>query len=193
MNKICIIAVLSFLLSFSVFSQGLYFDIGLGVGDITTQFDGTEFDTTGVDETSVELSTKLGFGPIAGSPLYLAAALEGMGHQVSDDFGDTIQFNSYILGASAIYYPIRFLQISATAGYSFTANTNSFGLEMYDSESGYGFNASAALDLGNQKHGVLIGAKYMYTNNTLEVSEVEQEMSMISIFLKYAFRHRYTR
>lgn len=193
MKRIYILAVLSFFLSISVFSQGLYFDIGLGVGDITTQFDGTEINTSGFDETCIELSTKLGFGPIAGSPLYLAAALEGMGHLISDDFGESIQYNSYILGGSAIYYPIRFLQLSATAGYSFTANTNSLGLDMYDSESGFGFNASAALDLGKQKHGVLLGAKYMYTNNTLEVSNAELEMSMISIFVKYAYRHRFTR
>ena len=187
MKKSLIICILFALLALPMFGQGFYFDIGLGIGKGTTEIDGTKVEISGADEIALDLGMKLGYGPIAGMPLYIAGAVEGMGHRFSDDF-NYIQFTSILLGPSVILYPIPMLQISACAGYSMTANDSDLGT-MYDSESGYAGSISAAIDLGSGNNGLLVGGKYYLSINTME-TDYEQKMSMISIFIKYAYRHK---
>ncbi|MBN2509529.1 MAG: hypothetical protein JXB03_04600 [Spirochaetales bacterium] len=184
--KKCAVFCVLFAVSLPVLGQGLYFDIGVGAGLGTLKLDGTEFENYDLNEKAVDIGMKLGCGPIAGMPVYVAAALEGMGHRFSDDY-NYIQFNSYVAGPSLIVYPFPHFQIAATAGYSFTANDSDIG-EMYNSESGFGGSVSAAMDIGSNKHGLLVGAKYYLSITTLEESGAEQHMSLMALFVRYAYR-----
>jgi hypothetical protein len=192
MRKYLIIGTLLFVLPVLIFAQGLYFDIGLGLGSAVTELDGNDVADgigTGADEMAVDIGFKLGYGPIAGIPLYIAGTVEGIGHRFYDDY-NYIQFNSYLIGPSLIFYPVPLLQIAGSVGHSFVANDSDLGIDFYDSESGYAYDVSAALDLGAGKHGILLGVKYFRATNTLEVSKVEQVSTMFSLFLKYAYRHK---
>lgn len=192
MEKNIIILVAVFTLTMSLSSQNLYFDIGLGAGKGVTKLDGRDVSddfNSSVDEACIDLGLKLGVGPIAGTPIYIVGAFSAVGHRFEGG-GNYIQFNSYIIGPGIVIYPIPLLQISATAGYSFINNVSDLPVSFYDSESGYGGDISLALDLGGKKHGCLIGVKYTMTKNTLKVSGVEQESTLLSIFVRYAFRNK---
>ncbi|QQO07749.1 hypothetical protein [Breznakiella homolactica] len=195
MKKLAIMTVLLTVLSFTVCAQGLYFDIGLGFGKAWTKVDGEDFSdsfkSTGVDldELGIDLGLKLGYGPFGRIPLYIAAELSGVGHRFYDS-SDYIQFNSYLIGGGIIFYPIRLIQIAGSFGYSFVSNDSSLGLSMYDSKGGFAGNVSVALDIGRNNHGLLIGAKFTGTSNTLEVSDVKMNTYMIGLFVKYAYRHK---
>lgn len=194
MKKIFVTIILFLLVSMPMFTEGLYFDGGIGIGNATTTLDGDDisdyFSGSDITEIGVDLSLKLGYGPISGVPFYIAGALGGIGHRFEDSY-NYIQFNSYLIGPSVILYPVSPLQLSGSAGFSWVANdTDVSGDPFYDSESGYAFDISAALDLGQGNHGFLLGAKYCHATNTLEISKAEQVSSMLSIFIKYAYRHK---
>ena len=178
-----------------VSAQGFYFDIGLGAGFAWTKIDGLDFSQMfkdaglELDEIGADVSLKAGYGPLGGIPLYIAGELGGVGHRLSDSSG-YLQFNSYILGAGVIYYPLPLLQLAADIGFSWTGNTTDMPMLLNNSTSGFAADLSAAVDLGNDKHGCLIGAKYFIAVNKLENSGAEQKQSGLSIFVKYAFRHR---
>ncbi|MDC7222498.1 MAG: hypothetical protein PQJ60_02090 [Spirochaetales bacterium] len=187
MKKILVLALLS-ALTLPVMAQSLYFDIGFGLGSTITEMDGTDVADyySGWDEASVDLSMKLGFGPLASGPFYLVAEVAAVGHRFEYD-SYYRQFNSYLLGPGVVFYPVPFLQLAGSAGYSWTGNDFSSGTP-YESEGGYAFNASAALDLGKKNNGFLLGGKYSYTFNTLETSGTEQVSSQFSLFGKYVYR-----
>ncbi|ORC29892.1 hypothetical protein B4O97_18740 [Marispirochaeta aestuarii] len=192
MIKRLFICILVFVLAGSVYSQGLYFDIGFGLGSATTEIDGEDVGDSlgsGVDEVGVDLGLKVGYGPIAGMPLYIAGTLEGIGHRF-DDGTNYIQFNSYLLGPSLIVYPIPLIQIAGSIGHSWVSNQSDLPISFHDSESGFAGDLSVALDLGQKNHGFLLGLKYFTSTNTLETSKAEQNSSMLSIFVKYAYRHK---
>lgn len=194
MKKAFLGSIIFFLASVPMFAEGFYFDGGIGIGKPTTTIDGDDIadslSGSGVDEIGVDLEIKLGYGPISGNNLYIAGVLEGIGHRF-DDGSNYIQFNSYLAGPSVIFYPIPLLQLSGSAGYSWVSNdTDISGVSFYDSDYGYAFDLSAAVDLGSGKHGVLIGAKYFRAQNTLETSGAEEVSSMFSIFVQYAYRHK---
>ena len=180
------------MITFSAFSQNLYFDIGLGVGSATTELDGQDFSDSmdpSVEEAAVEIGLKLGFGPIARMPLYIVGEISGIGHRFEDEY-NYIQFNSYLIGPGIIFYPAPFLQIAASIGYSYVSNQTDLPYALYESTSGTAGNASVAIDLGSRNNGLLIGLKYSVTKNTLETSEAEQQTSLTSIFIKYAYRNK---
>ena len=174
----------------SLYAQALYFDIGIGVGKATTKFDGNDVmdSFVGVDEIGVDFGLKLGYGPLFSMPVYLAAEFSGTGHRIYDDF-NYIQYNSYILGPSLIFYPVKFLQIAGSFGYSFVANTSDLNVIFAESTGGYAWNISAAFDLGGGNHGLLLGAKYTMASNTLE-TDVKEKQSLIAVFIKYAYRQK---
>ncbi len=192
MKRLIIVGSLFLCVSLSAFAQGFYFDVGIGFGSATTEFDGVDFsdsmDST-VDEIAVDLSMKLGYGPVAGTPIYIVGEIGGVGHRFYDDF-NYVQFNSYLIGPGLIIYPVPMLQLGGSFGFSFVANDTDLPLVFLDSESGLAGNAYIALDLGKGKNGCLIGAKYFKATNTLEITKAEQEATMLSIFIKYAFRHK---
>jgi hypothetical protein len=185
--------LLIILISLPAAAQGLYFDIGIGLGLAATEIDGVDVSSglgSSVDEIGVEVGLKAGYGPIAGIPLYIVGEMSGVGHRF-DDGVDYIQFNSYLLGPGIIIYPIPQIQLGSSIGYSFVANQSSSSLlSFYDSESGWAFNVYAAADFGRRNHGGLIGIKYTYASNKLEVSGANQVTTLASLFVKYAFRHK---
>lgn len=192
MKKLCIVLVVLMFVSMAALAQGFYFDAGLGFGTITTEFDGNDF-TDGLpsdwEQTSVELGAKLGYKPVAQLPLYVVADLSGLGHRI-DDGTDWIQFNSYLVGGGVVFYPISLLQIAASAGYSLVAIDDSMGgIPWPESQGGFAYSVSAALDLGKGPHGLLVGGKYMVTNNTLDnVAEEEMVQTFVGLFVRYAYR-----
>jgi len=196
MKKSLILVVFFICASLAVSAQGFYFDIGLGFGKAWTIVEGhdivKELRSAGADinETAVDLSLKAGYGPFGTIPLYVVGETGGIGHRIYDG-SDYIQFNSYIIGPGVIFYPIPFIQLGSSIGYSFVANqTNISYYQMYKSKNGFALNFSAAIDLGKRNHGCLIGIKYFYANNTLEVSNAVEEASMIGVFVKYAYRKK---
>jgi hypothetical protein len=64
------------------------------------------------------------------------------------------------------------------------------GLSYLDSESGYAYDLSAAVELGKTNHGLLLGVKYFQAVNTLETSGAEQDSSLFSVFAKYVYRQK---
>jgi hypothetical protein len=196
MKRCVILMVLFVCISFAVSAQGLYFDIGLGLGKAWTKVDDVDFFDTlkkagvSVDEIAVDFGLKAGYGPFSNLPLYVVGELGGIGHRIYDDSG-YLQFNTYIIGPGVLFYPIPLLQLGLSVGYSFVGNTTDFpGFEMYNSKSGFAWNISAAVDLGGGNHGCLIGIKYFSANNTLEKSRAEEKSSMFGVFVRYAFRQK---
>lgn len=186
------LVVMLVILGASLAAQGLYFDVGVGLGKASTTINGTDVSSgfsSSVKEMGVGVDLKLGYGPISGMPLYVVGTLGGVGHRF-DDNSNYIQFNSYILGGGVIVYPVSMLQIAASGGYSFVKNQSDLPVTFYDSESGFAGEASVALDIGKGTSGCLIGAEYFYAKNTLKTSGAEQETSLIGIFVKYAYRQK---
>jgi hypothetical protein len=177
-------------------ARGVYFDIGIGVGQGSTKIDGynmfDEIDSySPVDEMIVDVTIfKLGYGPLGNAPVYLVWELSAMGHRIYDS-SDFVQYNSYLFGPGVIFYPIPLLQLGASIGYSFVANqTSSPYITMDKSDGGSAYNISAALDFGGGNHGLLVGLKYFSATNRLNPSGDDQNSSMVGIFVKYAYRHK---
>lgn len=189
--KYCIVALLS-ASALGAQAQGLYFDIGAGAGAARTLIGSENVRASfgsAVSDTGVELGIRLGFGPLESLPVYLAAELSGIGHRFQDT-SNYLQFNSYMAGPSLFFYPADVLQIGGALGVSWVSNSTDFPATMYRSVGGFAGNIYAALDLGNDDHALLVGFRYSWANNTLEVSGARQENTLFSFFLKYAFRQR---
>ena len=191
MKKVLFIAILLLVILFSVNANGFYFDVGLGFGRVATKFDGIDISKTigNVTEIGLDFGLKAGFGPLGNIPIYPIATMGGIAHRLSDSF-DYLQFNTYIAAAGLIFYPFRILQIAGSFGYSFASNQTSLPMTMFKSTSGYAGDVSIAFDLGRKNHGFLIGLRYFGAKNLLSVSYVEQSTSAITIFTRYAFRHK---
>jgi len=195
MKKLVITVVFFTIALFAVNAQGLYFDIGLGVGGAWTRLDGNDVSDTlqsaggNITEIGVDLGLKMGYGPIANIPFYIVGVLGGIGHRL-DDGSDHLQFNSYLIGAGVIFYPIPLIQLAGSLGLSFVGNQTSLPMDMFGSTGGFAGDVSVAIDLGRGNHGVLIGLRYFGAINTLETSRAVQGQHSLSVFLRYVFRHR---
>jgi hypothetical protein len=191
MKKFFIIGMLFTLVLFSANAQGFYFDIGIGIGGATTKLDGIDVSKSigDVTELGVDLGLKAGYGPIANIPLYIVGTLGGIGHRLEDSF-NWLQFNSYIIGPGVIFYPIPLIQVAGSIGLSWVANQTSIPAIMYDSNGGIAGDFSVAVDLGRRNHGCLIGLRYFWAINEIEISLVEQSSSALTVFVRYAYRHK---
>lgn len=196
MKKIAILLVLLIGFSFMVSAQGFYFDIGMGLGKPWTIINGEDFgkamkeSSSQISQLGMDFGLKMGYGPIAGTPVYVVGEVSGIGHRIYDSY-NYLQFNSILIGPGVLIYPIPLLQLGASFGFSTMANTTDIsGLKMYESKGGFGFNATAAVDLGQKNHGVLLGLKYSFAKNTLKESNAEAKESFFGVFVKYAFRHK---
>jgi len=188
---LCVISMVSFLLV-SVSAQGLYFDAGLGIGKAETEFNGTNIADSmdsSVRDIGVGLGLKIGYGPICDLPIYIIGEISGIGHRLEDDY-NYMQFNSYLVGPGIIIYPISIIQLGASFGISYVANETDLPFVFYESEKGYAGNIYCALDFGKDDQGCLVGVQYSKTVNTLEISGAEQNTTLVSIFVKYTFRHK---
>jgi hypothetical protein len=195
MKKFLMLGVIFVTLALTGYAQNAYLDFGLGVGITTsTTVNGANAMTSGsgLTEVGVELGAKAGLGPLAGQPLYIVAAASGMGHRYSDSSGGYIQFNSYLLGGGAIFYPIPALQLAVSLGYSFSAIDYNVVLPytFYDTKGGFAWDVSAALDLGGGSTGWLVGARYYVSMNQFQTTNASYEQSQLSLFVRYAYRTR---
>jgi hypothetical protein len=192
MKRFIILGIFSVITALSVSAQGFYFDIGMGLGKGWTVIDGHDVvDLVGgdIDEVAVDIGLKAGYGPFGNKPLYVVGEFAGMGHRISDDF-NYIQFNSYIIGPGVIFYPIPLIQLGLSMGYSFISNQTDLPMTMYDGKGGFAWDVSAAIDLGRRNHGFVIGLKYFAAYNTLKTSNVDENSSMLGVFIKYAYRRK---
>jgi hypothetical protein len=194
MKRMVLAGVISTLFSLSVSAQGFYFDVGLGVGQAWTEIDGVDFAKVSKDagvnltEIGIDMGLKAGYGPVGSLPLYVIGEIGGIGHRM-DDGVNYFQFNSYLIGPGLIFYPVSLIQLAGSIGFSYTSNQSSLE-RMYDSKGGYAGNVSIAFDLGKNNHGCLLGIRYFSAVNELENTGAEQKQSGLSIFIKYAYRHK---
>jgi hypothetical protein len=177
----------------SAFSQSLYFDIGLGIGGGITTIDNV--DVMGliydVDDVSTNLGLKIGYGPIdkLSIPVYFACEFSGVGHRLYDSY-NFIQYNSYLVGPSIVFYPVSLIQLSVTLGYSFIYNDTDLPIIMDSSNGGIAWDISGGLDLGPRNHGILIGLKYFGSLVELKTLKTMQQTSYFGVFVKYAYRQK---
>jgi len=204
MRKVVLLAAVVGMFSLAASAQEFYSEGGFGVGKGWTLLNGSTYDfevvNRDVSDLAVEVGIKVGYGPFGGMPLYFVGELEGMGHRFS--FTNSIsgrkgyyQYNTYLIGPGFLYYPMPRFQLAASVGYSFTSdlsdriNENSLG-------NGIGYNASAAVELGSESHGVLIGVKFFNAHNFFSQSialidrDYHQNSMFIGAFMRYTFWRR---
>jgi hypothetical protein len=197
-KKALLAGIMFLAVSFALFAQGAYFDIGLGIGWAWTEIDGEDvakwLEDSGAnfDEVGVDLSLKIGYGPLGRAPIYIVGELGGVGHRIEDNTG-FIQFNSYIIGGGLLVYPVSFIQLAGSIGFSSASNDSDIYIA-YNSKKngGFAYNASVAFDLGKGNHGCLIGLRYFNAANELKILDYKQSQIGLSIFVKYAYRHKLT-
>jgi len=188
MKKLIIIGLLFTIILFSANAEGIYFDVGIGLGKPTTKLNGVDlfqdFQNAGIDMTQVgvDLGMKVGYGPTE-MPLYLVGVMQLLTHRMSDSYGDYFTFRSGLIGPGLVYYPMPNVQVAGSFGYSFVSNDTSLAYNMYGSQKGTAWDASIAYCLST---GLMIGARYMSAKNTLEVTGAEQHSTLISVFIRYA-------
>jgi hypothetical protein len=195
MKKAVFLALILGLGISSAGAQGLYFDVGLGMGGATTLVDGYNQVKDGdFKNMAFDLGAKFGFGPFGSLPLYVVGVFGTMGHTIFG--GDFTMYSSYMIGPGVIYYPLSFIQLAASLGYSFTGNVLKLeSLEQLEnSKAGFAGDISAAIDLGSGKQGVLIGLKLFLSVNTVDVSEAVKDVAQFNtsytVFVRYAFRNK---
>jgi hypothetical protein len=197
MKKACLFGLFIVVVSLSVSAQGLYLDIGPGIGMAHTRIDGhnmsDELKYAGirVSQIAFDFGLKAGYGFFSNiPPLYFVGELGGMWHRIYGD-SDYMLFNSFMIGPGVLFYPKPLVQVGLSVGYSYTANHTNISsidtVQLYNG-SGFAWNISAGLNLSGKNHGCLIGAKFFNTNNTLKTSDVAQNIFMLGLFAKYTYR-----
>jgi hypothetical protein len=214
MKNVLIFSILLNIVIFSLDAQGLYFDIGLNIGGTWSYLNGTNVSNlyTGDDNLfgySVGvLSLKAGYGPIANIPLYVVGSFDGIAYQAySGELGDVKNYLGCVyvgIGPGIIFYPIPLIQLAGTigiiAGGGITISGSDFvntalprmdNGDQRDEGRGVMFDVSAAVDLGRRNHGCLIGIKYTGALiPSMDESGDRLNSHFLSLFVKYAFRHK---
>ncbi|MDR0289468.1 MAG: hypothetical protein LBI06_00855 [Treponema sp.] len=113
--------------------------------------------------TIIDLSLKAGYGPVGNIPVYIVV--------------ETGYLHGLLCGSGIIYYPIRFIQLGSSLGLAWMPSESEHHM-------GFGWNVSAAIDLGRRNHGFLMGFRYFGAVNEFETS------NMYSVFVKYAYRKK---
>jgi len=212
MKKIILALILLMFFSFSVSAQKFYFDIGAGFAiNAMDTSEGIFFSGTTVDAFSSyssfsaigsDIGIKIGFGPLGNVPIYIVG-----------DFNTNILFNNsedrnYTannLGLGVIFYPLPLVQLGASFGVNLLPDFARFfetPPNTFTNDTGFGWNVSAAIDLGKRNHGILIGLKYFgainswaqtYKDNisdSMIATEGTLQTTSFTVFTKYAFRRK---
>ena len=190
MKKIDCIVFFIFLCIFTVFSQGFYFDIGVGLGKAQTEIDDIKVTaSSSFYETGVNLGVKLGYGPFVNIPFYVVGDFRGIGHRYEYDATNYRQYNTYLVAPGIVFYPLPFIQIGSCIGYCFAADIEeqSSIQSCVLGSNGIGGNVSIAFDFGKKKNSCLLGVEYMLGSCTLKTNEI-QKASVIDVFIRYAYR-----
>ncbi|MBO7500653.1 MAG: hypothetical protein J6T45_04840 [Fibrobacterales bacterium] len=172
-------------------SFAVYFDIGLGFGGTSTSVGGKSFGDAceGCSELSVDLGLRVG-GQI-NEQFWIAGEFGGVGNRYYDS-ENYVQFNTYMLGPSFIYYPAEHGQLFGTVGYAWTGN-------MTDLRDEYGYTATVyngsgfALALGGgynfgTENGALLGAKLFFSSVTLEESHKDEANVGLLVFVRFVHK-----
>ena len=230
--KKSIILILLFLgVSFTVFSQGFYIDIGLGAGyfsqsiaghnigqKLNENYRGSEIDYIPLN-IGISANLRSGFGPFETLPLFLVgdffATWSIIGALTYDKETTNKEdvwlpsFENYFLGPGAIFYPLSFLQIGASLGFSFFYGTSvftsgdnyslviggdNFSVSIDNNDiwqgGGFGWHLSIGLNLGRRRH-FLISGDYFGSVNRIRQGSTDKtfsaQTSNIGIFLKYVY------
>lgn len=201
-----------FFVSLSVYAQGFYFDVGVGLGvkDWTKVRGNDIYDSPGSKIHANDLTfagLKAGYGPFDNIPLYIVLEATLAYHYVMDEHDSPVYrkyvFSSAMVGPGIIFYPIPFIQLGSSVCYTSTSAQEKITIRsVYDdihmkddsSISGLAWNVSLAIDVGilwNGKHSVLLGVNYSYLNDVFkQASFGDWSSSRIGIFLKYAYRQK---
>lgn len=177
------------LLFFSIPSFAVYFDIGIGVGGADTEIEDVSLDEIcNSDETCNQLAVdfSLRVGGQVSERFWIAGELSGIGNRYYDS-NYYMQFNSYLLGPSFIFYPVKNLHLSGTLGVAWTSNTSDFpGIDFLDG-TGAGMSLTAAFDTGIP-NGVLVGLKLYSFVETIEETKAEISTVGATIFLSFVHK-----
>jgi len=166
-----------------------------------------------------EVDTRLGYGPFS-YPLFLLGEVtlqrsnpfEEMTALNNNTLKTTTELNQLFAGPGIAFYPTQDFQVATSVGAVYTnlklkktePNIDNTELETKKYSVfglGYGFNLSAALDLGSQTYtaGLILGAKFSYTNTPnitfkeyssdyTDTMKYSPATTYVGIFLKYRSR-----
>ena len=179
-----------------VSAQGFYFDIGVNSGISIKKIDGY-YSLIGL----LSPGLKAGFGPLGNIPIYVVGEYNyfvgggGWGKIDDNGWGDIddrkgiYAGDSKFVGAGVIYYPVPLIQLGLTLGWLNSAT--GYNYESADAwfGNGFGWNISAAVDLGKNNHGCLLGLKYFGAYNWLQKPYDKTMVTTdLGVFVKYAYR-----
>jgi hypothetical protein len=165
--KINIFAFIFFIISSSfVSAQGFYFDIGFGVDyNLTTIiYNDDEIKNSNFSYTGLNPGLKAGYAPFSSIPIYFIIGYENI-------YGP--------IGLGVIFYPIPLIQLGSLLGLTI--------------DKGFAWDISAAIDLGKNNHGVLLGIKYWgLSQGYKEFGSYGDRMvnNAFGIFVKYVYTNK---
>lgn len=181
MKKVLLFCIFITMIVLSVSAQGFYLDVGLSVGAFI--FDSDIEDIKTKNGVLCGFGFKSGYGPNENLPLYFVGT-------VDTGYGPGGKYNPkpvpFYLGFGIIYYPIRLFQVGASMGLSHDTflkkNGSPVGTE------GFAYDISAAIDLGKNKNGLLLGVKFKHSTS----DHADERMSLFDLgfFVKYTYRDK---
>jgi len=171
MKKIILIFVFVLLFSFSAFSQGLYFDIGLGIDYNLSSiiYDEDDIANSYFSYVGINIGFKAGYGPFNNVPIYFVFGYENI-------YGP--------IGPGVIFYPIPLIQLGLSVG---------LPIDIFSGNFGFAWDTSVAVDFGRKNHGVLLGIKYWgLTQKHKEYLIYRDRLvnNAFGIFVKYVYRRK---
>ena len=171
-----------------------------------------------------DVGGKIGYGPFPRMPLYIvgdiswtigSSSKQGLEDTANNYYRKTYSeqsVNHLFFGPGFVFYPIENFQFSASIGlvnayleikdtdvFSYTLSSESHSYTTKESGIGFGFNLSAAIDLGG-KSGLLLGGKWSYIESDIDFEykdhdfysdqKVKFDFSTFyfGLFVKYRFR-----
>ena len=212
MKKVLFLFFLFVCISFTVFSQGFYLDVGGGLGFAETEVDGVKMNDlfelalgpiAEVVPFGLEASLKAGYGPFSSFPLFFVGEVGGIFNvyifSPKKGYGtknESLTYNHLFIAPGVIFYPIPLIQLGFSFGYTLAGSSTStdlkvaMGGEQPDAK-GFGLDVSLAFDFGQNRNGLLLGVKYFFAKMKTDTTpSVDQKLYYIGIFIKYAFRNK---
>ena len=193
-----------------LFSQGIYFDLGGGVGHIKHSEEGKTADFFSKrDNTAANLGVKVGIG--FGRYFYITGEFDYINRNIhTEPPKEMYDLTQLYFAPGILIYPAQNVQVAASLGISFgkmdvywsqIGNMTVVLDEIYDLGADIAYNISFAYDIG-QRNGILFGVKYFSSKNSLEgfdklyglghvnSSGLPLSTTYIGAFIKYKFRDK---
>jgi TolB-like protein len=189
-----------FFISLPVLAQGFYLDMGVGFSLGPRQTNFIEPQTN----FGPDIGLRVGYDPFGNTPLFFVVEGSSISYHSPNAFRPELSSgtNNFV-GGGAIFYPIPLIQMGAFLGVSYSTDTYS-GVLTLESDAGFAWNISTAVDLGSRNHGCLIGLKYSGSINSIRYTEYffEDDVYLfgtindtlyshfLGIFVKYTYRKK---